>query len=45
MINPMMLAHTKLLVPKYGPNKWDAPNSTAKIVMPEAKTAKYNDRR
>jgi len=36
-----MLAQTRLLVPKVFPNKREAPNSIAKLVIPAQNTAKY----
>ena len=36
----MMLAHTRLLVPKTLPSKREAANSIASVVIPETKTAK-----
>ena len=36
----MILAHTRLLVPKTLPSKREAVNSTAKVVIPEEKTAR-----
>jgi len=37
----MMLAHTKLLVPKTFPIRREAESSAANVVMPEIKTVKY----
>jgi hypothetical protein len=41
-INPMMLAQTRLLVPKTLPSSLEADISTAKEVNPEKKTVIYN---
>jgi len=40
-MSQMMLAHTKLLVPKTLPIKREAASSAARVVMPETKTVKY----
>ena len=37
----MMLAHTRLLVPKTLPNNLEAVSSSPSVVMPEIKTVKY----
>jgi hypothetical protein len=36
----MMLAHTRLLVPKTLPSKREAVSSIARVVIPDAKTVK-----
>ena len=36
----MMLAHTRLLVPKTLPSSREAANSIARVVIPETNTAK-----
>lgn len=41
----MILAHTRLLVPKKFPNNRDAVNSTARLEKPEKKTTVYKVRR
>ena len=40
-IRPIMMAHTKLLVPKIFPSKRAAEISTARVVIPETNTVKY----
>ena len=40
MIRPIMLAQTRLLVPKTLPKRREAPISMARVVMPEIKTVK-----
>ncbi len=37
----MMLAQTRLLVPKTLPSRREAANSIARVVIPETKTVKY----
>ena len=40
----MMLAQTRLLVPNTLPSRRDAESSTARVVMPEVKTANWRKR-
>src|SRR5574341_339469 len=40
-MSPMMLAHTRLLVPNTLPIRREAESSAASVVMPETKTVKY----